>query len=420
MNLISLQILGQEGASSSATGAVAETADMFAKMWSDMTGSFGSTLGEFVPKLLAALMILIVGFIIAKMVKWAITKVINKTGVGTKIGGILGSTSKSDVGGGFGTGAFWIVMLFVAIACLKALGLDNVSEPLMGLLNQFFEFMPKIIGAAAVGAVAFLVATMAKFGVHKGLSLGDVDNRLKLKQGTLLNSLPIAAFCFVLLFFLPSVFGTLEMEELSGPVTDMVNQIISFLPNLFSAGIILAIFFFIAKLASTLVANLLGGMGFNNVPTHLGLVADTSSMKTQPAELAGKASMGVILLMGVGQAVQNLKLEMLTNFFNEAWEFGIPVVIGVAILAVGLWMANMARKAVQSSSMANSDMVSQVAFTAIMVMTGVIALKKMGLAGQIIDLGFGLTLGGIALALALAFGLGGRDAAAKYLDSKVK
>ncbi len=124
--------------------------------------------------------------------------------------------------------------------------------------------------------------------------------------------------------------------------------------------------------------------------------------------------------MGVGQAVQNLKLEMLTNFFNEAWEFGIPVIIGVAILAVGLWLANMARKAVQASSMANSDMVSQIAFTAIMVMTGVIALKKMGLAGQIIDLGFGLTLGGIALALALAFGLGGRDAAAKYLDSKVK
>ena len=44
----------------------------------------------------------------------------------------------------------------------------------------------------------------------------------------------------------------------------------------------------------------------------------------------------------------------------------------------------------------------------------------MGLAGSIVDLGFGLALGGMALALALAFGLGGRDAAAKFLDKKVK
>lgn len=391
-----------------------------AGIWNRITGSMGTQLGDFLPKLLGAAVILVIGYIIARIIRWVVTNVINRTGLASKLGQFTGSTSSGDAGAGFGIGAFWIVMLFVAIAALNAMGLDSVSEPLGDLLSQFFAFLPKIIGALAIGAVGYLVATMAKFGVNKGLTLGNVDERLKLNPGTLTNTLPMAAFCFILLFFLPNIFGALEMKELSEPVSEMVSKIINFLPNLLSAGIILAIFFFIAKLASTLLSNVLTGVGFDKVPQHLGLMSDTSSLGATPSQMAGKASMGVILLMGVSQAVKNLNLEILSNVFAEAWEFGVPVIIGVVILAIGLWLANMAKKAVSSSGMQNSAMVSNIAFAGIMVLTGVIALKKMGLAGQIVDLGFGLTLGGIALALALSFGLGGRDAAAKFLDKKVK
>ena len=410
------------GAGSAAKNAASETLSSVGGMWSDITGSMGPQLGEAIPKLIAAAVILVLGYIIARIIGWIVSSVINKTGVGNKLGAALGSgpKSKKGVGAGFGTGAFWITMMFVAIACLKALGLDSVSEPLNDLLKQFFGFVPKIIGAAAVGAVAYLVATLAKIGVHKGLTLGEVDSRLKLAPGTLTNSLPLAAFCFILLFFLPGIFSALQMPELSAPINDMVAKILAFLPNLLGASIILAVFFMIAKLASTLVTNLLGGTGFNNIPQHLGLASSNSELSANPSELAGKASMGVILLMGVFQAVEMLKLDIVSNFLKEATEFAAPVAIGVVILAVGLWLANMARKAVKASSMANADSVAGIAFTAIMVLTGVIALKRMGLAGEIVDLGFGLALGGIALALGLAFGLGGREAAAKFLDKRMK
>ncbi len=409
-------------AGGAAAGAAKETLSTFSNMWSDIGGTMGPQLGEFLPKLLGAIIILVVGYIIARVIGWIVSSVINRTGIGDRLGPMLGNTSgsTSNVGSGFGTGAFWITMLFVAIACLKALGLDSVSEPLNDLLKQFFGFIPKIIGAAAVGAVAFLVATLAKIGVHKSLTLGDVDNRLKLAPGTLSNSLPLAAFCFILLFFLPVIFGALQMKELSGPIQEMVDKILGFLPNMLSAGIILGIFFLIAKLASTLVTNLLGGTGFNKIPQHLGLVSKDAPLAMNPSEMAGKASMGVILLMGVSQAVEMLNLEIVSTFFKEAADFAIPVVIGVVILAVGLWLANMARKAIQGSKMANGEYVSNIAFTGIMALTGVIALKRMGLAGEIVDLGFGLALGGVALALALAFGLGGREAAAKFLAQRMK
>ncbi len=400
--------------------AAKDTVNLFGGMWNDITGSLSSQVGSLFPKLLGALVILVIGFIIAKIIAWVMTNVINRTGIGNKIGQYLGSGSSENAGKGFGTGAFWVIMVFVAIACLNALELDSVSKPLTNLLNQFFTFIPKIIGAAVVAAVAYLIAMIARIAVQKGLTLGDVDTRLQLKPGTLTNSLPMAAFCFIMLMFLPVIFGALQMKELSEPVQGIVSQITDFLPNMISAGIILAVFFLIAKLAGTLTSNLLDGTGFNNFPRHLGLMSDPESMTTSPSELAGKASMGIILFMGLAQAIKLLKLDMVSGFFNEAVDFAVPVIIGVAILAVGLWLANMARKAVQASSMANSDTVSNIAFGCIMVLTGVIALKKMGLAGELVDLGFGLTLGGIALASALAFGLGGRDAAAKFLDRRVK
>ena len=396
---------------------------MFSDLMNGISGSMGPQLGEFLPKLVGAIVLLIIGYIVARIIRWIVTKVINNTGIGDKLSPYLGASDSAsgsgDVGSGFGVGAFWVTMMFVAIACLQALGLKDVSAPLNDLLKDFFAFVPRLIGAAAVGAVAFLVATIAKVGIHKGLTLGDVDNRLKLAPGTLSNSLPLAAFCFLLLLALPAVFGALEMKELSEPVQKMVDQILGFLPNLLSASIIMGIFFLIAKLASTLVSNLLGPTGFNKLPQHLGLMSDSSSMATPPSELAGKASMGVILLMGLSQAVTMLKLDVVSNVFNEVFEFAVPVVIGCVILAVGLWLANMARKAVTSGKN-GSESTGNMAFMGVMVLTGIIALKRMGLAGELVDLGFGLALGGIALALALSFGLGGRQAAAKFLDKRLK
>ena len=388
---------------------------------SGITDSMAPMLGEFVPKLLGALVILVIGYIIARLIKTIVTAVVDKTGVGAKMSPYLGNSTTGGSAGlasGLGTGAFWVTMVFVAIACLSALDLDTVSEPLTGLLNQSFEFLPNIIGAAAVFAVAFLIATVVKIGSTKALQAADVDTRLKLEQGTLTNSLPLAAFSFILLFALPGVLDTLGIASLSEPIKAMVAKIMDFVPFLFTAAIVMAIFMFVAKLASNLVTSLLNSTGFNDIPPKMGL--NTSSMSMTPSDMAGKATFGVIGLLGAVQAIDILKLDLLSNIVAEVGDFVIPVLIGCVILGVGLWLANMAKKAIKSSGMANSDMMANVGFGAIMVLTGVIALKRMNLAGEMVDLGFGLALGGMALSLALAFGLGGRDAAAKYLDKKVK
>jgi len=413
-----------EGVAKGAGDTAKDAVGGIGKFISGITEPMSGVLGESAPKLIGALVILVVGFIIAKIIKWIVSAVVKKTGAGKKMAPYLGGSAAKGGGDGLakglGTGAFWITMMFVAIACLDALELDSVSEPLTGLLNKAFAFIPNIFGAGIMFAVAFLIATIAKVGATSALEAGDVDNRLKLQPGTLSNSLPMAAFSFILLFFLPGVLGALGVDSLTGPVTALVEQIMGFLPKLIGAGILLAIFLFVAKLAGTLVSNLLSGTGFNQMPQKMGLVSNTEAMSATPSDLAGKGAFGIIGLIGASQAVSLLELETLNTFVNEAWGFTMPIVIGCAILGVGLLLGNMAKKAILASNMENSATMSNVAFGAIMVVTGVIALKRMELAGETVDLALGLALGGAALAAALAFGLGGRDAAAKFLAKKVK
>ena len=424
-NLSNMLPLAQmDGVVESAGGGVAGAAKGASNFLSGITDSMAPMLGENVPKIIGAVMLLVLGYIFAKIIKWIVTAVVKKTGAGKKmapyLGGSVGKKGGDGLATGLGTGAFWITMMFVAIACLNALNLDSVSEPLTGVFNKCFAFIPNIVGAGIMLAVACLIATIAKVGSMSALEAGDVDNRLKLQPGTLTNTLPMAAFSFILLFFLPGVLETLGIDSLTTPVKALVGQIMSFLPNLIAAGLIMAVFFFVAKLAGTLVTNLLTPTGFNEMPQKMGLVSNTTEMSATPSDLAGKATFGVIGLMGASQAVANLQLDTLSSFVEEAWDFAIPIIIGCAILGVGLWLGNMAKKAILSSNMENSTTMANVAFGGIMVLTGVIALKRMGLAGETVDLGFGLALGGMALAAALAFGLGGRDAAARYLEKKVK
>ena len=93
----------------------------------------------------------------------------------------------------------------------------------------------------------------------------------------------------------------------------------------------------------------------------------------------------------------------------------VQILLGLIIFGVGLYLANLAAAAIKASGMAQAGMLALVARVAVIVLTGAMALGQMGLANEIINLAFGLMLGSIAVAAALAFGLGGRELAATRL-----
>ena len=86
-----------------------------------------------------------------------------------------------------------------------------------------------------------------------------------------------------------------------------------------------------------------------------------------------------------------------------------------AVFAIGLYAANLAFRLINGMGMSSSNTLAQAARVAIIAFVGAMALQQMGVATSIVNLAFGLLLGAIAVAIAIAFGLGGRDVAADNL-----
>ena len=130
-NLSNMLPLAQmDGVVESAGGGVAGAAKGASNFLSGITDSMAPMLGENVPKIIGAVVLLVLGYIFAKIIKWIVTAVVKKTGAGKKmapyLGGSAGKKGGDGLASGLGTGAFWVVMMFVAIACLNALNLSLI------------------------------------------------------------------------------------------------------------------------------------------------------------------------------------------------------------------------------------------------------------------------------------------------------
>lgn len=139
---------------------------------------------------------------------------------------------------------------------------------------------------------------------------------------------------------------------------------------------------------------------------------DVSQSKT-PSEIVGLIALVAIVLFGVVTATEILQLEQLTLIVRAIMEIAAQVLVGVIIFAIGLYIANLAYRLIKSSGA--SGMLAQAARIVILVFVGALALAQMGVAPSIVNLAFGLLLGAVAIAIAVAFGLGGRDVAGEQL-----
>ena len=221
----------------------------------------------------------------------------------------------------------------------------------------------------------------------------------------------------------------------------MLNQILGAIPQIFTAIVILVFGYVVGQLVKDLVTNLLTGIGFNNVLNWLGLRSDVGSplpppppvdpvdpgepMLIQPdtflrdtrtpSEIIGIIALVGILLISAVAATNVLGIPALTTIVGGILVLLGQVVVGLAIFAVGLYLSNLAFNIISSSGGGQAKILAQAARIAILVLVAAMALQQIGLAPDIINLAFGLLLGAICVAIALAFGLGGRDVAAEQL-----
>ena len=218
------------------------------------------------------------------------------------------------------------------------------------------------------------------------------------------------------------------MDALTLPVRDMLDDVLAALPRLFAAALLLAISYVGGRLIGALVTNLLAAAGFDSLPRRLGLAArtqataDTSAPEATlrvggrtPSEVVGGLVLAAVLVFAAVEASSLLGFGVVAELLAEFLVFGGQILIGLLIFAVALYLADLAAGVVRASSVPQPRLMALVTRWAVLLLGGAMALRQMGLANEIITVAFGLLLGAVAVAAALAFGLGGREVAAEEL-----
>ena len=138
-------------------------------------------------------------------------------------------------------------------------------------------------------------------------------------------------------------------------------------------------------------------------------------MAHQPIGRDGTLVLTAIILFASAEAAGQLGFDAVADIVARFLVFAGQVVLGLIILTIGLFLANAAGGAVRATGRPQSNLLAGIARTAVLVLTGAMALREMGFANDIVNLAFGLLFGAVAVAGALAFGIGGREAAAEQL-----
>ncbi len=469
-----------------------------------MYTSFNGYLGGPIGSIIGAILIFIIGWLVALGIAALVRGVLSKVNLNQRMNSSTGKTY--DLEGIISKIVFWFIFIIAISGALNQLNLNSISAPFANLVNQVLAFIPNLVGAIALGVIGWVIATVARTAINAALSKTTMDERLSAQAGVKPMSSTIAdmVYWFILLVVLTMVLGQLELDGLFAPLTNMVDKIFSFIPNILIAGVVFVVGYIIAKVVRGIVTNLVSTFNVQELATKAGL----SEQNSLP-NIAGSLAFLVVIIPTIIAALNALKIDVIarpaTNMLNKIMEalpnifmavailfvtfyvvrmvanivkgllentqinqmpakvglqetmgdkrisdlvayaiiffamlfaaiaaadllgfepisaiitmfiaFGANIILGAIILFIGFWLANIIAGVVERSEQ-GSQFLANIVRVLIMGLVLAMGLKAMGIADSIVNLAFGLTLGAVAVAFALSFGLGGQEAAARFL-----
>lgn len=393
---------------------------------SPFLGMFGTMLG-FVPAILKAALILLFAFIIASLLRMLIVKIGQKAHFGNFMQKMKVADSGEE-GRKFlqtaGNIVFYLVMLLFIPGVLAALNIHGVSGPFGGMLENILAFIPKLLAAALILLVGWFVAKIIRdlvTGLLKTVGTEKFAHRLglqKLLGDTSLSSV-IGTIVFVLIMIpiVISALDQLDIRAITEPAVEMLNEIMTMIPNIIIAVLLILVSIWLGKWVRQIVAGLLQRVGFDSMTRNMTIgnwKPGTGGMLL--SELVGYIAQILVVFFLTIEALNLVKLDFLVTMLTAITAYIPHVLAAVIILALGLIVANIVEKVLSNILTGPSfKMITAVAKYAIIALSIFMSLDQLGVAATIVNSAFILILGGLALAFGLAFGLGGREFAQGYL-----
>lgn len=392
-----------------------------------------------------AALILIAAHFVAKGVKWAIAKGIDRLPFLSRrdSAGPGGEKPTIDIGERVGEVGYWVIWLIGLIAAIEEIknvfpGLAPVAQPLNTMVEGFITYVPNIVGAVLIFFIGFALATIARRMVEAAAEAAEIDRRLidagltHMPRGPGLARL-IGVLVFTLIVIPVSIqaLHTLRIDAIAVPATRMLEGIAAAIPDVLGAALIVLIAYVIGRWVAQLTEDGLRSIGFDDIIRSIGQNeairagmekmdptpgVDTINLKDfPPSRMIGTAVLIGIVLVASVQAATALKFTAVAEMLDNVLQLATRVLFGAVIIALGVLVANILAAAAARGEKASGEIMAVFVRWGVIALAAAVGLSFMGLANNIIALAFGLILGAVAVAVAIAFGVGGRDAAKKML-----
>ncbi|MXO49299.1 mechanosensitive ion channel [Erythrobacter vulgaris] len=367
---------------------------------------------QVIEKIGLALVVLLITWAAAKAAKWAFAKLVDNisffqrgTGAGTSLGESLGKIVSL------------LIWLFGLLVILTVLGLGSVAGPVDSLLENIVEYIPRIVAAGLIFFIGMMVARIVRDIVQTVLQTVDFDkwaNRGGVDSVTgntaISRTIATIVYAIIVIFVAIMALDVLDIESISGPASEMLRMIFAAIPNIIGAAILLGIGYLISRFVVQILKEVLPGLGVDQALAESGMMADG----TRASSIIARVVQVAIILFFAIAATRLLGFPELTRILDQVLELGGRVVFGAVVIAFGFFLGNLlARLIAGDGENATAATIVRWATIILFVFMG---LQFTGIGGMIPANALTILIAGVAVAGALAFGLGGREWAARKLE----
>ncbi len=378
-----------------------------------------------------ALVFLVVGLAAAVLASFIVKKICKLFKLDSRLGKLGAEGGRESSALKFiGRLCFLIVFLLFLPSVLDALGLDSVSDPITDFVSTFIRYLPNVIAALIlvflgvfIGEILSTVVTtlLAKTkidslsaklsksktqGEENGTSDDNSENG-ESKSNTVSAIIGKIIYALVVLIAVVEALTVLDISVISEPALEIIATVFGVIPEIALAVIVFWIGLFLSGIVSDLVKNLLSGMKLDSV---VGKAVPVLKNKFSATNIISVAVRVIIILFVAAEAIKILGFAVLSDISAEIVSY-IPLLLKALVIAIVAFIgAGLADKA-----LSKMKPVGTVIRILIYTVAAFMILSQLEFATVIVNYAFIISLCALALAFAIAFGIGGRDFAKKTL-----
>lgn len=389
----------------------------------DLAGLWAS-LAAGIPAVIGGILLIIVAWIVAALVKKAVSKGLRAAGLANRFVKWNIAESEDQAETTFDTIAqilYYLVWVLFLPGIFDTFGLTSIATPIRDMTTQALTFLPTLLSAIVIMIVAVVVARLVKQLVYSLVKTVNIDKYVakftgnKTQDGqagdTIANVLSYIAYIVVFIPIAVVALETLGVASITGPIVGILNSFAAAIPNILLAVILLGVGFAVAKVVGDVVTSLLEGTGLNNLFNR---EAGAKAANINVSEIIGQVVAVVVGLFFTVEALNVLNLGILNTVGAAIIAYLPNVLIALIILGLGIFGGRFVGDLVNKAS--QSKWAGEIIKGVFVVFSVFMALDQLNFANNIVNMAFLFIIGGLSVAFALSFGLGGRDFARKQLE----